>query len=290
MKFSNILFPIDFSDRCRAIAPFVSAVAKRDGATLTLIHVLDNPLIWYETPETSVAAEFSIPHLIEEAEHRLTFFAAELFPGMPVTLIVRDGDPGYLISDEAREANTDLIMMPTRGLGRFRAALLGSVAAKVLHDAECPVWTASHPDKPSATPGPVDWRRITCAIDTSDDALRIIRYARELNQSYAATVHLVHAVPGMPEPLPDRYADRDFDRFLKDSARQTIARLQAEAGTNFDVCVESGKTSSIVASAACSDEADLVLIGRGSITHFGGGLRPQAYSIIRDVGCPVLSV
>jgi len=35
-------------------------------------------------------------------------------------------------------------MMPTHGLGGFRRFLLGSVTAKVLHDADCPVWTGVH--------------------------------------------------------------------------------------------------------------------------------------------------
>src|SRR5689334_14352806 len=108
-------------------------------------------------------------------------------------------------------------MMPTRGRGRFRAALLGSVTARVLHDAECPIWTAAHPDQLSTRPESADWRRITCGIRTSEDALRVIRYARDLNARYGATVHLVHAVPGTPEPFPDSYGDRDFDRFLKHS-------------------------------------------------------------------------
>ena len=38
--------------------------------------------------------------------------------------------------------------MPTHGFGPLRRFLLGSVAAKVLHDAQCPVWTSVHTDAP----------------------------------------------------------------------------------------------------------------------------------------------
>jgi nucleotide-binding universal stress UspA family protein len=34
--------------------------------------------------------------------------------------------------------------LPTHGLGAFRRSLIGSITAKVLHDAECPVWTGVH--------------------------------------------------------------------------------------------------------------------------------------------------
>ena len=52
----------------------------------------------------------------------------------------------------AKANQIDLIMMPTHGYGRFRALLLGSVTAKVLHDADCPVWTAVHREEVMAHP------------------------------------------------------------------------------------------------------------------------------------------
>ena len=55
-----------------------------------------------------------------------------------------EGDASEVITKYAAEHGTDLIMMPTHGYGVFRGLLLGSVTAKVLHDAVCPVWTAVH--------------------------------------------------------------------------------------------------------------------------------------------------
>jgi hypothetical protein len=47
--------------------------------------------------------------------------------------------------------------------------------------------------------------------------------------------------------------------------------MQKEAGTDFRLCIEAGNVSSIVAEVARKDEADLVLIGRGVLPHFGEG-------------------
>jgi hypothetical protein len=55
-----------------------------------------------------------------------------------------EGDPASIITEYAARNRVDLIMMPTHGYGTFRSLLLGSVTAKVLHDAECPVWTGVH--------------------------------------------------------------------------------------------------------------------------------------------------
>jgi nucleotide-binding universal stress UspA family protein len=189
----------------------------------------------------------------------------------------------------AELAKADLIMMPTRGRGRFRAALLGSVTAKVLHDAECPVWTDAHAEAP-AFPASTEWRNIVCAIDTTNEALSIIRYAKQIASDRQAKIHLVHSMPPPMEAGPEKYMDREFEIFLKDAARKTIRKMQEEAGTDFRLCIEAGKVASVVAAVAEEDQADLVLIGRGALSHFAGRLRSNVYAIVRDSPCPVLSI
>lgn len=289
MVFSNILYPVDFSERCRTAAPYVAAVTKTSGASLTLIHFVEMPVMWYGAAEAPCMPEFNTPRLTEEAEHRLAFFGGECFPGIDTHIVVDSGEPGSCIVQEARDLKSDLIMMPTRGRGAFRAALLGSVTAKVLHDAECPVWTAAHCEDSDAHASP-EWRKIVCAVDTNADGLCLIRRAAELAKTSAASVHLVHAIQGISETRPEKYLDRDFEAFLEDSARATIGRLQRAAGTNFPVSIEPGKVSAVVANTAGGLEADLVLIARGGLPHIGGRLRTNVYAIIRDVPCPVLSI
>jgi nucleotide-binding universal stress UspA family protein len=113
---------------------------------------------------------------------------------------------------------------------------------------------------------------------------------RRASSVYGAAVHLVHAVPPPPGSRLEQYLSRDFDAFLKDSARREIGAMEKDAGTDFRLCVEAGNVSSIVAAGAQKDEADLVLIGRGALPHFGGRLRTHVYSIVRDAPCPVLSI
>ena len=205
---------------------------------------------------------------------------------MPVRTVVDEGDPGSCIAELARIWENDLIMLPTRGQGRFRAALLGSVTAKILHDASCAVWTASHCD--GAGKQHTDWRKIVCAIDTVPEGARLIRYAAQLAES-GATIQLAHAVP-VSEAGVEKYLDLEFAAFLKDQAREAVAGMQKEAGTNFEVLIEAGNIPETVRRVAENQRADLVLIGRGALPHFAGRLRSHAYAIVRDMPCPVLSV
>jgi nucleotide-binding universal stress UspA family protein len=287
MPFTNILFPVDFSERSRAIVPHVWAAATRFKATVTLLHLVEVPGIAYGTPEAPVMFDFPIDEMKESAEQKLSEFAAAAFPGMPLKIVVDEGDPGSCIAELARVWQTELIMLPTRGHGRFRAALLGSVTAKILHDATCAVWTEAHCEHAAAKH--TNWKNILCAVDTVPEGSRLIRFAARLAADSGGTVRLAHAVP-VAENGAERYFDLEFAGFLRDQARQTIACMQDEADTGFEVDIEAGNIPDAVRRAAVNFNADLVLIGRGALPHFAGRLRSHAYAIVRDMPCPVLSV
>ena len=52
MKIKSILFPVDFSDRCAAIVPHVEAAARRFGASVTLLHMVEPLVMPYGPIET----------------------------------------------------------------------------------------------------------------------------------------------------------------------------------------------------------------------------------------------
>ncbi len=49
------------------------------------------------------------------------------------------GDPGFAITDYAREQQADLIVIPSHGFHGIKRLLLGSVADRVIRYAHCPV-------------------------------------------------------------------------------------------------------------------------------------------------------
>jgi len=289
MNFTKILYPVDFSERSRMVAPFVNAAVKRHGASLTLVNFIEIPALWYGTAEAPCAPDLNITGMLDDAAERLKIFACQHFPGLEPKIIAEEGEAGASITEMVKELGVDLVMMPTRGRGRFRAALLGSATAKVLHDVECAVWTAAHAEEPEYAALP-EWRNVVCAIDGTSDATRLIRCAGEMASSFGSNVHVVHALPPAPATRMEQYLSRDFDESLKARARAEIEAMQKDLGTNFRVCVEAGDAASIVAAAAAQDHADLVLIGRGSLPHFAGRLRTHVYAIVRDAPCPVLSI
>ncbi len=288
MRFRNILFPVDFSARSHAAVPHVRAMAEHFGASVTLLHVVEGPAAWASANDGGYFIEFDLPQLMKEADERLAAFAAVDFPTGAVTRMVEQGDPGSSITELAKTWNADLIMMPSHGRGVFRAALLGSVTAKVLHDAHCAVWTGAHLED-AEIPKHTAIQTVMCALDLEEGSLDLLKASHHFAEAWKANGYIVHSVPGT-DSRPDMYYDQPLVVFLKDNARKAIAKLQKDAGTAFGVCLEAGNISDIVHMASTHHNADIVIIGRGTLNRFAGRLRTHAYGIIRDAGCPVLSL
>jgi nucleotide-binding universal stress UspA family protein len=278
--FSHILFPIDFSKRSAAALPIVISWAQRFRARVTLLHTVQIPLTAYGGPDP-------YPVIIDtqalEAAARKRLDQVE-FPG--AERLVQIGDPAFEIVDYARNNGVDLIMMPTHGYGAFRSLLLGSVAAKVLHDARCAVWTSVHTEDFA---GRTAIGSILCALETGPGAVELVRAASELAQSCQAKLRLAHAVV-VDEVRPEKYLEADLTAALVKMSREEIADIQQHAGTSLEVSVEAGAVSRVVRDAVKEFDADLVVSGRGKLHATFGRLRSNGYAIIRDSPCPVLSV
>jgi nucleotide-binding universal stress UspA family protein len=282
----KILFPVDFSERGRAVAGQVAAMARHFSAQVTLMNVVQTRPLWYGDPAGPPYQVWIDPaELIKDSQDTLNSFLTTELEGVKTERVVVEGDAAEAITQYAHKEGIDLIMMPTHGYGPFRRLLLGSVAAKVLHDADCPVWTDVH--EPSTVARP-ECRTIMCAVDLSEESLSAIRWASNLAAAYQAELYLVHAIPAAESATwPD---DSRFRAFLIDTAREYIGELQKKAGTTAKVCIEGGKIAATVRDAALHHNADMIVMGQGSMHSALGGLRTNSYAIIREAPCPVVRI
>jgi len=281
--FRHILFPVDLSPRCDAARPVVSSWARRFDAKVTLLHTVQIPISSYGGPD-GYPIIVDIPGIEAAAKARLERFEIDV---PRVTRFSSVGDPAWEITHYAADNDVDLIMMPTHGYGTFRSLLLGSTAAKVLHDAQCPVWTSAHSEEiPSAARTEI--HNILCAIELVPETVGLIRSAHQLAEAFEAKLHLVHAVP-VDEVRPEKYLEGDLQKALIKEAKEEITNFQRDAGTNAEVILDGGQASHVVRDAALKCGADLVVTGSGKLHRTFGRLRSNTYAIIRDSPCPVLS-
>jgi len=286
-NFKHILFPVDFSQQCCNVAPYVLCMARRYGAHVSMLHVMELPTGAYPGwPAQAAVIDFQA--MADERKQRLEAYLKNEFAEVATTRVMREGDPAHAITDYTQKEHVDLVMMPTHGYGPFRRFLLGSVTAKVLHDVRCPVWTSAH--IPEAPGPPAGYRHILCAVDFTEKAAPLIVWAARFGREQGATVKLVHAIPAAQPPDGIDIEGRKFRAYLVDVSREELAKVQREAGTALETIVEGGEVAPVVRGAAEENEADLLVIGRGVLQEFFGRMRTHVYSIIREAPCPVISV
>jgi nucleotide-binding universal stress UspA family protein len=262
-------------------------MAQHFKAKVTLLNVIQVPVGWYAGVEGAYPIAFDIDAMMADGRKQLETFFGSPDLGLTVDPVVCQGDPATEITAYAEAHDVGLIMMPTHGYGKFRGLLLGSVTAKVLYDAKCAVWTAAHTEDPKFT-GDEPIRSILCAVDQEPESVGLICYSNRLARSFQAQLRLVHAVPRV-EGAAERFVYPDFMNALFENARTEISGLQKQAGTDLELCLDGGKVSKVVRAAVEEHNADLVVIGRGKLHETFGRLRTDAYSIIRESPCSVLS-
>lgn len=288
IPFRKILFPVDFSNRCRAIALSVGHTVEKYDAELMLLHATDPVPVLIGSVETGAA--MPMPDFSEVRRHqkeRLAEFATQLFPELEPTLLVQEGEAGRVVCDVVRHNGADLVMLPTHGHGALRRFLLGSVTAKVLHDVDCAVWTdTEHPEYKPALP----YRRILCTLNLdTDEADAVIRAAACIAQEYKAELLLVHAVETPPAAWEVDYAP--YRQKVIESANIKMQSLRREAGlegTTYEIA--DGRTPDVIHRIVAERQVDLVVTGRGHAQDGLGRIWSNLYSIIREAPCPVLSI
>jgi nucleotide-binding universal stress UspA family protein len=141
---TRILVPTDFSTASGAALDFAKTLAVRFGASLHLLHVLEDPYVTgafaadvYAPPPAGLReswlrnAETTMASLLTDTD-KMTFNA---------TTDVVFGPIAHTIVERASEMGADLIVMGTHGRGGVAHLLMGSVAERVVRTAGCPVLT-----------------------------------------------------------------------------------------------------------------------------------------------------
>jgi nucleotide-binding universal stress UspA family protein len=282
----NILFPVNFSPACLAMAPFVQRAAAVLSAKVTLVHVFDPTA--YSGFELYVRP---FPEVEEErrnlAQEKLSLFLASEFSPHSNARILLCGDVATQICELARERRFDLIVMPTHA-GRFRRMLLGSTTAKILDEADCLVMTTQHAE--TIAPRPLEHREWVCAVGLTADSERVLRYAAEVAAAVHANLSIIHAIPGV-RGLPVRLdLEEEGQSAESQQARRRLDKLQRVVGSQARTLVAFGPLKEALLEAARRLGADALIIGRSPGPGTSGRIRDLTYAVIREASCPVLSI
>ena len=134
----RILAPTDLSELSRTAVRYALEVGSERNAEVIVYHVVSEHGDWFGDDRLNPAAV-----LLPRRKELLRKFVEENFADwigkVKITELVETGIPYDKIVRKAQEANADLIAMSTHGRTGIEQVMLGSVTAKVVARAGCPV-------------------------------------------------------------------------------------------------------------------------------------------------------
>jgi len=187
----KILVPTDFSKTAQVAAEVASGIARKAGAELILLHVIeegsqDSVKITGEVVYEDMEEKLFMMKLIERSKKLLAKMADdEMFNGVKVRQELRMGTPFHGMRTIITEQKVDLVVMGTAGRSGIEGMIIGSNTEKVVRHAQCAVLTVQK--KPTRS----DFKNIVFATSMGKDEEVFARVVKQAQQMYDATIHLV---------------------------------------------------------------------------------------------------
>lgn len=269
----RVVVAVDNSHNARLALEHATRRAAPDGE-LIVAHVVR------EVPET-VAKMLSMPDvrwdLGEQLVNQLVGAYAE-----GADRVVLEGNVAERIAELARERDADEIVVGSRGLGRFRAAL-GSVSHALVQHADHPVVVvpASAADHPR-TANPHGRCTVVVGYDGSKPAIAALSYAARRAREGGRVV-AVHAFQPIPEWLGHPHYQEALDAYQNHGqqlldALNEVRELDAEIETSL---LEGPPARSIVA-VADAREADEIVLGSRGFGPVRGALGSVSHAVLHE--------
>lgn len=160
-EIKKILYPTDMSETSIHAFSYAASLANSYDASITMFHVLKNPIPSSENLVTNVIGNSNWQELIlqnktevvERIRGRLERFCEETkaelaaCPFLMEEVIVKLGHPVEEIIQEADQNDYDMIIMGAHGHGAIAGAVIGSVSRRVLRRSTTPVLVVRLPDE-----------------------------------------------------------------------------------------------------------------------------------------------
>jgi len=291
-----LLCGVDATAGGRAVVSIAGALAARLHAPLILVHVDSDG-----EPRSARTGERAL-RLLDTSYMRS-------LRGVEVRTRWEYGDPTTRLLDMVEQENARLLLVGSRGRGRFTRALLGSVSTAVAARATSPVCVVPSDEDWSAHPDALDGP-VLCGIDESDGAITAARYGSELAGALGAEVRLAHVLPtGTGAAMPTssgvtpltlelvaeherQRALRLLDRVRRAAGIATNVRLylaRGEPAEGLDALAEDQAAGLVVVASRGRAARRAALLGSASATLAATGRRPVLVLSPIDQAAPARS-
>ncbi|WP_375561039.1 universal stress protein [Bernardetia sp. OM2101] len=182
----TIFVPLDFSENSLQALRHAIELAKTSDSKIIVFHS-------YQPPQMgggSFTGKRKLTDLgKQEAEdnmYKVVMRLKETEPDLDFEHLVVDGDPMQRILFYSEKEESDLIVMGTKGASGLTEVFLGSVAAKVIKDASCPVVIVPEESLKGT------YERIVYATSLIADDKGVLNYLKGLATDFKAKLECIH--------------------------------------------------------------------------------------------------
>lgn len=186
-----ILIPTDFSEQANNALDVAYAIAKKNNASIKLLHIIEAPGV----------GSFNTMGEVYTGDPMNNVYIMEMMKVMKGKMEMLISDPKYKdvemkynvkvgnafsgISNEINEFDIDLVVMGSKGSSGLEETLIGSNTEKVVRRAKCPVLTV----KDKMDMGAV--KNIVFASDFRTKGGNVIAALKEFATTFDAKIHLL---------------------------------------------------------------------------------------------------
>ncbi len=288
--YKTIVLSLDGSPFAESAAPMALSLARRTGARLRLLSVL-------ETFSTTVLYSWE-KEAIERMQAYLAKVAGEVGPALDGAVETKALEGPVVQAIQSQEHDADLIVMATHGRGGFARVWLGSVTDAVVRHAEVPILLVPwHGEE--ETNLAEDWApaRILLPLDGTETSEAILDHALELGSLFGAVFHLIRVVPHpsgfSSHPLDKMQENRDGLEDADEEARRYLKghgdRLRARGISVEEALVGDTQPAHGILAEAERSKCDLIAISahsRNVVTR--AFLGSTSDKVVRGAHNPVL--
>jgi nucleotide-binding universal stress UspA family protein len=277
----TILCPVDFSELSMLALKLAADFRKCSGGELIVMSA--NPFLpppQLSTPQVEQLREAWLASKRATEEYLASFVRKNLGPKFTgVETKVVDSAPVSAIVETARERSVELIVMGTHGQGGENRMMLGSVAERVLREAECPVLTVRQKKRAPAPSATI--RNVLVPTNFSVVSRMALVSAARIAECFRAVVFLLRVVEPLEEPCDEA-----------DEMTRLMAWVPPEVRKKCDmqeVVIKGGSAEKIVTFAE-EENIDLIVLGAQHRQFFDSTVvGTTTIRVVRHAPCPVFT-
>ena len=136
--FTKILVPADGSDNSYRALEAALVFSEKSGSSISVVNVME------QVPITHIESEKLLNELLEAYKKENQEILSKCSDiahqkGITIKTVLLQGNPAPVILDYIKKENFDLVIMGSRGMGKFKELILGSVSSKIMHHSPCAV-------------------------------------------------------------------------------------------------------------------------------------------------------